>query len=49
MSASEPINVRDMAIVHRLLKAVPAPMRLLMPLMVERPWRKYAATLRTGT
>jgi len=26
-----------------------APMRLLLPLMVERPWRKYAATLRTGT
>jgi hemerythrin-like domain-containing protein len=32
-----------------MLKSVPAPMRLLMPLMVERPWRKYAATLRTGT
>jgi hemerythrin-like domain-containing protein len=32
-----------------MLKSVPAPMRLLMPLMVERPWRKYAATLRNGT
>ena len=32
-----------------MLKSVPAPMRLLLPLMVERPWRKYAATLRTGT
>jgi hypothetical protein len=32
-----------------MLKAVPAPMRLLMPFLVERPWKKYAATLRTGT
>jgi hypothetical protein len=32
-----------------MLKTVPAPMRILMPFMVERPWRKYAATLRTGT
>ena len=32
-----------------MLKTVPAPMRMLMPLMIERPWRKYAATLRTGT
>jgi hemerythrin-like domain-containing protein len=32
-----------------MLKSVPAPMRLLLPLMVERPWKKYAATLRTGT
>jgi hemerythrin-like domain-containing protein len=32
-----------------MMKTVPAPMRMLMPLMVERPWRKYAATLRTGT
>jgi hemerythrin-like domain-containing protein len=32
-----------------MLKSIPAPMRLLLPVMVERPWRKYAATLRTGT
>jgi hemerythrin-like domain-containing protein len=32
-----------------MLKTVPAPMRLLLPFMIERPWRKYAATLRTGT
>ena len=32
-----------------MLKSIPAPMRLLLPLMVERPWRKYAVTLRTGT
>jgi len=32
-----------------MLKTVPAPMRMLLPLMVERPWKKYASTLRTGT
>ena len=32
-----------------MLKTIPAPMRMLMPLLVERPWRKYAATLRDGT
>ena len=32
-----------------MLKTVPAPMRMLLPFMVERPWKKYAATLRTGT
>jgi hypothetical protein len=32
-----------------MLKTIPAPMRMLLPVMIERPWRKYAATLRTGT
>jgi hemerythrin-like domain-containing protein len=32
-----------------MMKTVPAPMRLLMPVLIERPWRKYAAMLRTGT
>jgi hypothetical protein len=32
-----------------MLKTVPAPMRVLMPFMIERPWKKYAATLRNGT
>lgn len=32
-----------------MMKTVPAPMRILMPLMVQRPWKKYAATLRNGT
>jgi hemerythrin-like domain-containing protein len=32
-----------------MLKAVPVPMRVFMPLLVERPWKKYAATLRSGT
>jgi len=32
-----------------MMKSVPVPMRVLLPLMIERPWKKYAATLRTGT
>jgi hemerythrin-like domain-containing protein len=32
-----------------MMKGVPAPMRMLFPLMVGRPWKKYAAKLRTGT
>jgi hypothetical protein len=36
VSKEHPIEVRDMAIVHRLF-------------LIERPWKKYAATLRTGT
>ena len=32
-----------------MLKTIPAPMRMLLPVMIERPWHKYAATLRTGT
>ena len=32
-----------------MMHTVPAPMRILMPLMVQRPWKKYAATLRNGT
>ena len=32
-----------------MLKTVPAPMRMLLPLLVERPWKKYAYTLRHGT
>jgi hemerythrin-like domain-containing protein len=32
-----------------MMKTVPAPMRLLFPFLVARPWKKYAATLRTGT
>ena len=31
------------------MKDVPAPLRMLFPLMVTRPWKKYAATLHTGT
>lgn len=32
-----------------MMKEVPAPLRMLFPLLVTRPWKKYAATLRTGT
>jgi hemerythrin-like domain-containing protein len=32
-----------------MMKQVPAPLRMLFPLMIERPWKKYAARLRTGT
>ena len=32
-----------------MMKTVPGPMRMLLPFMIERPWKKYAATLRTGT
>jgi len=28
---------------------LPAPVRLLYPLLIDRPWKKYAATLRSGT
>jgi hypothetical protein len=28
---------------------LPTPVRLLSPLLIDRPWRKYASTLRTGT
>jgi len=42
----EPLDADDRAY---MMKHVPAPVRLLFPLMVERPWKKYAATLRTGT
>ena len=28
---------------------LPAPVRLLYPFMIDRPWKKYATTLRTGT
>jgi hemerythrin-like domain-containing protein len=42
----EPLDADDRAY---MMKSVPAPVRLLFPLMVERPWKKYANTLRNGT
>lgn len=42
----EPLDESDRAY---MMKHVAAPLRILFPLMVERPWKKYAATLRTGT
>ena len=32
-----------------MLRHVPAPVRLLYPVLIGRPWKKYAATLRFGT
>src|SRR5262249_6530503 len=28
---------------------LPAPVRMLYPVLIDRPWKKYAATLRAGT
>ena len=32
-----------------MMRSLPAPVRMLYPLLIERPWKKYATTLRTGT
>ncbi len=42
----DPLGEADRAYMMRTL---PAPVRLLSPFLVERPWKKYASTLRTGT
>jgi hemerythrin-like domain-containing protein len=42
----EPLGEADRAYMMRVL---PAPVRMLSPFLIERPWKKYAATLRTGT
>jgi hypothetical protein len=42
----EPLGETDRALMMRVL---PAPVRMLYPFLIERPWKKYAATLRTGT
>lgn len=42
----EPLDAADRAY---MMKHVPAPMRMLFPIMIERPWKKYASKLRTGT
>jgi len=42
----EPLGETDRALMMRVL---PAPVRMLYPLLIERPWKKYATTLRTGT
>ncbi len=42
----EPLNDDDKAYMKSQL---PAPIRLLFPILIQRPWTKYAATLRTGT
>lgn len=42
----EPLSQADTDYMKRTL---PAPVRLLYPFMIERPWKRYAATLRGGT
>jgi hemerythrin-like domain-containing protein len=42
----EPLNEADSAFMKRQL---PAPVRILYPFLIQRPWTKYASTLRTGT
>lgn len=42
----EPLDEADRAYMKSTL---PAPVRLLYPFLIDRPWRRYAATLRNGT
>jgi len=42
----EPLGEADRAYMMRVL---PAPVRVLYPFLIARPWKKYASTLRTGT
>jgi hemerythrin-like domain-containing protein len=42
----EPLGEADRAF---MMRSLPPPVRMLYPLLIERPWKKYAATLRTGT
>lgn len=42
----DPLDADDRAYMKSHL---PAPVRMLYPLLIQRPWDKYAAQLRTGT
>jgi hemerythrin-like domain-containing protein len=42
----EPLNEDDR---NFMKQALPAPVRLLYPVLIDRPWRKYRDTLRNGT
>jgi hypothetical protein len=42
----DPLNEADRA---HMMRALPAPIRMLSPFLIERPWKKYAYTLRNGT
>jgi hypothetical protein len=42
----DPLGEADRAYIMGVL---PPPVRMLSPLLIERPWKKYAARLRTGT
>jgi len=43
---TEPLDASDSAYMKSHL---PAPVRLLYSILIQRPWTKYATTLRTGT
>jgi hypothetical protein len=42
----EPLDEADRAY---MMRSLPAPARMLYPFLIERPWKKYASTLRAGT
>ena len=42
----DPLGPADRA---HMMRVLPAPVRMLYPVLIGRPWKKYAATLRTGT
>ena len=42
----DPLSASDRAY---MMRSLPAPVRMLYPFLIERPWKKYATTLRTGT
>jgi len=42
----DPLDEADRAYMKGFL---PPPVRMLYPLLIDRPWKKYASTLRTGT
>jgi hypothetical protein len=42
----DPLGEADRAYMKGFL---PPPVRMLSPFLIERPWKKYATTLRTGT
>jgi hemerythrin-like domain-containing protein len=42
----DPLGEADRA---HMMRSLPAPVRMLYPFLIERPWKKYAYTLRNGT
>src|SRR5436190_22088393 len=42
----DPLGAADRAYMRGFL---PPPVRMLYPILIQRPWKKYAGTLRTGT
>jgi hypothetical protein len=42
----EPLDQADPAF---MMRDLPAPVRMLYPFLIVRPWKRYASTLRAGT